>query len=307
MTTASVTSGTNVQTSTSAPGGGTITIKFDNAQSSGQIAIEEKSAASLDNQTSSIFDVVGTFSAAFTVNGGTANTAGTIYEIDISAIGHTGFIDVTIPYDPNLLPLGTSENNVKFYHWTGTAWEDVTISVDTTANTVTGRLTSLSPVVAGYPSSASTNTSTTTTFGGGGGGGSATNVIINQSFPADYFNTHPLQKLQMQDSSFKTLAGNTIFGAKPGQQVNVSATFHNYQQVSQDYAIIVQILDQNGFTTDLGWVTGTADAGANIDGSRSWTVGAAGEYTVKIYVWNGVSNSPTPLSEITTKSFSVTA
>jgi hypothetical protein len=307
VTSASITSGSNTSTSTAAPGGGTITIEFDNVSTGGQVAIEEKSASSLDADTPSIFDVVGSFSAAFTVGSSTANTAGTIYEIDVSAIAHTGFIYVTIPYDPNVLPSGVSESDVKFYHWTGTAWEDVTISVDTSANTVTGRLITLSPVVAGYTTSATPSTSTTTTTSGGGGSGGPGSVIINQVLPSSYFDSNPLAKLQIKDSTFKTLGGALVFGGKVGQQVNIAATFHNYQDVAQNYAMIVQVIDKDGFTTDLGWVTGTVDAGKDVDGSRSWTIGAAGDYTVKIYVWNGVSGAPIPLSEVTAKSFSAAA
>jgi hypothetical protein len=297
-----VSSGSNTSTSTAAPGGGTITIHFDNVSTGGQVSIEEKSAASLDSGTPSIFNVVGSTAASFSVGTGTALTAGTIYEIDLSAIAHSGFIDVTIPYDPSLLPVGMSESNVKFYHYTGTAWEDVTVSVDTTAKTVTGRLTSLSPVVAGYSLSTSTSTSTTTTSIGGGGGGPS--VILNPSLPSDYFNTNPLAKLQIQNSAFKDLTGSTVLSAKPGQQVSINASFKNYQQTPQDYAMIIQVVDQNGFTTDIGWVTGTVNAGEIADSARSWTPETAGNYTIKIFVWDNVSTNPVPLSEITTKYFS---
>lgn len=304
ITTASVSSGANVQTTIAAPGGGgAITVHFDNATSSGSIAIEQKTAASLDNQTSSIFNVIGASAASFTVGGSTALTAGTIYEIDTSAITHTGFILVTIPYDPNTLPAGMTESNVKFYHWTGSAWEDVTVSVDTSAKTVTGKLTTLSPVVAGYTQSSSTSTSTTTTSVGGGGGGGGS-VILNPSLPSDYFSTNPLAKLQIQNSSFKDLTGSTVLSAKPGQQVSINASFKNYQQTPQDYAMIIQVVDQNGFTTDIGWVTGTVNAGEIADSARSWTPETAGNYTIKIFVWDNVSTNPVPLSEITTKYFS---
>lgn len=302
VTTGSISTGTNSTTSTAVPGGKTITVQFDSVSGGGQIAIEQKTASSLKNETSSIFNVVGSSAASFTVGGSTALTAGTVYEIDVSAITHTGFILVTIPYDPNLLPAGMSESNVKFYHWTGTAWEDVTVSVNTTAKTVTGKLTTLSPVVAGYSSSTSTSTTTTTSVGGGGSGGGS--VILNPSFPTNYFETNPLAKIQIQDSSFKSLDGSTVIGSKAGQQVSISASFKNYQQTPQNYAIIIQVVDQNGFTTDIGWVTGTVDAGKTADSARSWTPETAGNYAIKIFVWDNVSSSPVPLSETTTKYFS---
>jgi len=57
----------------------------------------------------------------------------------------SGALDITVPYDPTLA--AGNESNLKLYHWDGTAWQDVTVSLDTDNNTATGTSTSLSPFV----------------------------------------------------------------------------------------------------------------------------------------------------------------
>lgn len=297
ITTASVSSGTDSTTSFNASDGHLITVKLDNVFGSGQILTQSVTPSFLAAHYPNAFSAIDGIAATFSVGTSAVHTAGTIYDLDTIEISFGGFAYVTISYDPDLLPSGSTP---RFYHYNGVGWEDLTYSVDTTLHTVTGKLTSLSPVVAGYVSSTSSST-TTTTIGGNGGGGS---VIINQTLDPSYFENNPLAKLQIKSSSIQDLLGNTLVSAKAGQQVSISATYHNYQQVSQDYAMIIQIVDQDGFTTDLSWATGTVDSGKNVDGSRSWTVEEPGSYTVKIFVWNGVSNSPIALSQVTSNYFS---
>lgn len=55
-------------------------------------------------------------------------------------------------YDENLVP--GNEANLKMFHWDGIKWEDVTISVDTVNNTITGQVNSLSPFILGGPAPA---------------------------------------------------------------------------------------------------------------------------------------------------------
>lgn len=290
------------------PGSSTpVTIVISNVQSGGTVAAEIRTPSALRSQFSNIFTAIGSSTSIFTVGTSTANTVGIIFDIDISAItlGSGATIDVTIPYDPSLLPSTISESNVKFYHWTGTAWEDKTLSVDTAANTVTGRLTSLSPVVAGFvPTTPSVSTGTGGGGGGGGGGGSLP-IDLTTTYPDEYFKTNPLAKVQLQSVSFANGKGTTVFGAKPGEQITIGTTFKNYQKGEQSYAIIIQVINSDGYTTDIGWVQGKLAAGETTSASRSWTAGESGSYTVKMFVWNGVSGAPTPLSVVTDRVFAV--
>jgi 5-hydroxyisourate hydrolase-like protein (transthyretin family) len=68
---------------------------------------------------------------------------GNVLDISTNAL-FDGTIEITMPYDE--ATLRGPEADVKLYHYVDGAWVDITVSVDTTANTVTGRTTSLSPI-----------------------------------------------------------------------------------------------------------------------------------------------------------------
>lgn len=303
-----VSSGTNVSLPPiNVPGVTTpITVTISNVQTGGTIVVEPKSPTTLQTENPGIFTGVGS-SSSFTVGTASGNTIGTILDIDTSAItlGAGAFIDVTIPYDPTLLPPNFDEANVKFFHYNGATWEDVTLSVDTVNNTVTGRLTSLSPVVAGYTSTAPTGG---TTPGGTSSGGGGTVTDLTQqgvTYPASYFETRPLAKVQVQQSKFVSTSGQSILAARTGGQVDIQTNFKNFQQVPQDYAIIIQVIDSSGVTADVSWVTGTLAPGEIANAARSWVAGEPDNYTVRIFVWDGISQTPTALSIVNDKTFSV--
>lgn len=65
------------------------------------------------------------------------------YDITTTA-SFTGFVTITIPYDESDLS-GVNESNLKLMHWKNNGWEDITVSVDTVNNTITGRTDSFSP------------------------------------------------------------------------------------------------------------------------------------------------------------------
>jgi hypothetical protein len=310
-------SGNNVQILPSVTGvpPGKLKLFISNIQTGGSIFIEPFTSSGLLSEIPGIFTATGSSIAIFNIgSSGTGNSIGTIFDIDISALtlGSGAAINVTIPYDPTLLPAGVSESNVKFFHWNGSTWEDKTMAngVDTNAHTVTGTLTSLSPVVAGF---AVPSASPSTSGGGGGGGGSSSSggsgggssIDLGTTYSDDYFKNSPLAKVQIHSSTLVNAAGQTVYGAHPGQQIMIKNTFKNYQKHEQTYAMIVQVIDKDGFTSDIGWVTGTLGPGESTDSSKSWTAGHLGTYNVKLFVWDGVSATPTALSQVTTSSITV--
>jgi len=94
---------------------------------------------------------------------------GTYYNVTVTGgFSFSGDMYITFPYDGSSIPSG-HENNLRLFHWrTSGGWEDCSYSLDTTDNTITGRVTSLSPFGMGYYSSSGGGT------GGGGTGGGGT-------------------------------------------------------------------------------------------------------------------------------------
>ena len=80
-----------------------------------------------------------------------------------------------------------------------------------------------------------------------------------------------------------------------GQQVLVQADVRNNLQEKQPFAYLVLINDADGFTVSLSWITGTLPASETLSAAQSWIPDNAGRYTVKVFVWESVSN-PNPLT-----------
>jgi hypothetical protein len=80
-----------------------------------------------------------------------------LYDITTCAT-YTGNIDVTVPYDP--LKIRGAESGVRMFHFENGTWRDVTVSIDTVNNTVTGRVNSLSPFGIGFGSGYETGANT---------------------------------------------------------------------------------------------------------------------------------------------------
>ncbi|MEI6206152.1 MAG: hypothetical protein WCP20_05170 [Desulfuromonadales bacterium] len=78
---------------------------------------------------------------------GFSTVLGTSYDITSTA-GSSGSITVCIAYNPANITV--NENILRLLHNNGTAWEDITTSVDTVNDKVCGQTTSLSSFVIGY-------------------------------------------------------------------------------------------------------------------------------------------------------------
>lgn len=121
------------------------------------------------------------------VSGGTITFAGGGFDLDLGGICTVASpCTISVGYDQTALEdAGINENEVRLYHFTGGAWTDVTTSRDTTANTVTGVFTSLSPGGLGKTTSSGggegPSSSGTSSGGGGGGGGGATAASIKNA------------------------------------------------------------------------------------------------------------------------------
>ncbi len=84
---------------------------------------------------------------------------GTYYELTTTAT-YTGPVTVSFTY--NDADVRGREENLKLFHWDGTAWQNITVSVDTVNNIITGLSPTLSPFAIGE----SLNTPPTVRAGG---------------------------------------------------------------------------------------------------------------------------------------------
>jgi len=197
-----------------------------------------------------------------------------------SSLSYEGSVTVTIQYDEIMVnQSGPSESDVRFLHYTSEgSWEDRTASVNTTANTVTGQLGSLSPIVAV--------------------------VVSDGTYGPIYFELNPLARIvdvpATNDNASDMKNGPIIISRNTttihaGDQIRISNTVKNLQRSSQQYDYIIEVFDKDNVTIDLMVKSGTLDGGKSINISQDWIAPKeSGVYTIKIILLQGL-NSPIPM------------
>ncbi|HKY52927.1 MAG TPA: hypothetical protein VJM08_01425, partial [Anaerolineales bacterium] len=180
------------------------------------------------------------------------------------SISFSGKVRVTIPYDPDMLPEGASESDIKLLHLDGSKWEDETLNVDSGSNTVTGEVSTFSPVVAGIEvpeeeegdgdDGQGSNGGGT---GGGSGGGSAGGSSGGISQPANQKVETPTVNLDKKLVTVGTnveidLLANLTAGIVRVNFANVSSQGEvglNLRSISQFDDYFADVSDSNGTTT----------------------------------------------------------
>jgi hypothetical protein len=206
------------------------------------------------------------------ISGSTCLTAGTIFDIDASAVNFAGTASVTIPYDEKAVFSSGPESNIRFLHYNSElhVWEDDTVSIDTAANTVTGVVSSFSPVVAA--------------------------VVDDGTFGPRYAEMNPTKRISVQGVSAPGSGGTELLEALQGEQMTLSAAIKNMQRASQDYVFIVQVTDKDGVAVDISVQAGSLESGKSTELAKSWIAKDAGSYRIDIFVWDRV-DSPDVLAD----------
>lgn len=242
-------------------GSQTIDIAFNSLLSNGQIQVSPADSSIIANT----FEQVTSKQGMIHLGGSPYSTIGTIFDIHTTA-SFEGSVKVTISYNESMV---TDESNVRLLHYDEVLhqWEDITTAIDTTNNTVSGTLHSLSPIVAA--------------------------VVHDGTFAKPYIAINPLNKIVTDGSS---IAAN----ANPREQMPIPVNIRNLQQTNQNYIAIVQVTYQDGVVYSISWQTGTIAGGQSTKISSNWNAEEPGIYTIKIFVWDNTDN-PSALSTILTK------
>ncbi|WP_415280918.1 hypothetical protein [Candidatus Nitrososphaera sp. FF02] len=298
-----VNTGDDVETEVDADGDD-VKVKFSKVNGAGKLIVHKLGVVDLEDEYGDIFTSTSGGRGAFAFGGSDGTTLGDVYDIDASSITIEpgGTYTITIPYDEDALPDGLSESDVKIFHYDEDAdeWEDITTDVDTVANTVTGETDSLSPIAAGYDDD---------DVSGGGDisrarAGSGQTVYVGV-IPESILGDNPLLRFQVNSHGVFDANGERLTSIRPGQQAMLVGSFENKQGQPQDYAVIFQVIDEDGITRDIGWLTGSLESLETFEGSRSWTPDDAGNYTVRILIWNSIE-APVPLTAPSEDSLRVT-
>ncbi|MGI0024454.1 MAG: hypothetical protein ACREA4_04830, partial [Nitrososphaera sp.] len=257
--------------------GGQVTLNFEQVISSGSITVREE----LPSTSSGIFDSVGAGHGNITsADGASFRTAGPIFDIVPSTnLQFQGMVEVAIPYSEALAgsalggplnseQLASAEGSVRFMHFDGTDWEDLTMSIDPVSNTVTGQVSSFSRVVAA--------------------------VVDDGTFSSTYFVENPMSRMAIskaQDDSdtgiaFVDAQGATVSSVKRGSDVTVVTSFKNLQRASQEYLYVVEIFNSRGIVVDIDTFRGSLDQAQELKLDDASLRGGSEKsaYTVKVFL-----------------------
>jgi len=98
--------------------------------------------------------------------------------------------------------------------------------------------------------------------------------------------------------------GETLTQIFTGGQVLIQSEVVNMQNRKQPFAYIVQVKDSDGVTVSLSWLTAELPANDSLKVSQSWLPLTAGQYTIEIFVWEGI-DKPNALSPARVKNVQV--
>lgn len=108
----------------------------------------------------------------------------------------------------------------------------------------------------------------------------------------------PLERVPAELLRVENLQGDDI-GKIPtillDQQVKIVADITNQMDRDQDFAYIVQILDEKKSVVSVSWLTGSLTPMQTFSSAQSWTPQNTGKYSATVFVWESVNN-PTALS-----------
>jgi hypothetical protein len=183
-----------------------------------------------------------------------------MYDVDSSDVKFTDSVDIEIPYNQSLLPPSYSGTEVRFMHYDGNHWEDVTSSVNATANTVSGTLNSTSPVLPA--------------------------VIVDT-----YFELDPITKIVIMNVT----AGSGESDSAGAVHVTISTFIRNGQEEKQAYTEAIQVVDSQGIVQSISWVTGSLEQNATAPTIATIVLPDSQTYKVVVFVWDGIDD-PEPLS-----------
>jgi hypothetical protein len=228
---------------------GTVILRFENIEEgTGQLKINSNDLSAFEK----VFDDLVFLSqdndehGIVHLEGKTYSTVGSeVFDIDASSVKFVGTVNVTIPYDQEAIKSLGSEQNVRLLHHNKELdiWEDKTVSVDQDADTVTGILDSLSPVVAA--------------------------IIIESDEDADQSMENSVTRLDIAAQSFSLSESN---------KVRISANLRNTFSSEQDYVMIVQVVDDLGIVQHIDWHSGSLKKNQNVDVYMQWHSANKGSY-----------------------------
>lgn len=239
-----------------------IKLNFESIISSGEITVSEITNLS---ETKELFSSFESGRGTASIQDSDFTTVGKVYDIKSLSLEFSGDVVVTIPYDEKMT---NSESDVRFLHHDGTAWEDATISVNEQDNTVTGKVSSFSPIVA--------------------------STVDDGTFGETYFEENPYSRIISENWTFP----------HDEDAITIHGKIANQQRIDQQYYYILQLEDEDGYVIDLQIQEGVVPRAQDLELAGSLSAQEPGTYKVKIFLLDDL-DTPRLLTERIVQNISV--
>lgn len=74
------------------------------------------------------------------------------------------------------------------------------------------------------------------------------------------------------------------------EQIMIMADISNNQDVTQHFAYITQVRNDDGVVISLSWLTGSLTPRQSFSPAQSWTPTESGIYHIQVFVWESIDN-----------------
>lgn len=89
----------------------------------------------------------------------------------------------------------------------------------------------------------------------------------------------------------------SVSSVEVGNDTTIKASITNARATKELFVYAIHIKDDEGFTSQLSFVTGTLEAYQSIGVGHNWTPDAKGKYTVEVLLWSSLTE-PSVLSPV---------
>lgn len=74
------------------------------------------------------------------------------------------------------------------------------------------------------------------------------------------------------------------------EQIMIMADISNNQDISQNFAYITQVKNDQGVVISLSWLTGSLSPRQSFSPAQSWTPTESGIFHIQVFVWESIDN-----------------
>ncbi len=127
-------------------------------------------------------------------------------------------------------------------------------------------------------------------------------IIVSLASVSPVFALDGTQRAEIKNPRLVNAFGEVISqNVNTNQQVQISADVINKQGTPQNFVYIVQILDGNGVTMKLTWISASLNPQQSLSPAISWNPAKPGTYTAQIYVWDSIKDAAALAQQIDLK------